>query len=116
MAQKIKVAESKTTILGQTGRVYVTLPTVGRVFIPKELGIHDGEILSGYAEVVEKTYNVDAAGKPVEPWKRMELESYTSFKAMKAMLNEELDMAVIERKVAALPTIELTEKSFSFVS
>lgn len=116
MAQKtVNIAGKKVATLGEAGRLYVLVPGIGRTFIPKEHGLKEGEILTGKVIVDEVKYETNADGtKRDAPLVRMELIDYTSFKAAKEAALENMELAVIESKAAAVANLAWTPKDFSF--
>ena len=102
----IKVIGKKVTSLGGAGRLYVSCEGIGRTFVPKELGLKDGETLHGNVTVEEKTYTENADGtKRDTPLVRWELTDYTS----KASLMQD---AIMDAKIASIKDMVFKPSDF----
>ena len=108
----IKVIGKKVSTLGDAGRLYVAIEGIGRTYIPKELGLKEGDILHGSVTVEEKSYpekdgklRMAEDGVTPAPLVRWELTDYTS----KASLMED---AIMDAKIKALAKIEFKASDF----
>lgn len=110
--QVLKVIGKKVANLGTSDRLYVAIEGIGRTYIPKELGLKEGDILHGSVTVEEKSYpekdgklRMAADGVTPAPLVRWELTDYTS----KASLMED---AIMDAKIKALAKVEFKASDF----
>jgi hypothetical protein len=106
--EQIKLVGKKVTTLGEQGiRLYVLVTGIGRAYIPKELGLKDGDTLNGTVTVEEKTYTDNADGsKRATPLVRWELTDYTSFK-------DQRSCALAELEINSIPNLQLDANYFA---
>lgn len=103
----VKVSGVRIAALGKGG-TYARIPGKGRVFFGKDLGLNDGDILSGTVHLQESTYDMESDGvtKRPEALVRLECEAYVSYADEK---NAAIDQAII----AQIPTMKFDASHFA---
>jgi len=108
----IKLAGVIVAALGQGG-LYARVPGHGRTFIPKDLGLKEGDVLDGNVSLVEVTYDENADGTKKEtPLVRPEFDSFVSEDAMDRMEERDLKRSIIKAKAASLANIQWKAADF----
>ena len=104
--KSVKITGVRTVSLGKGG-IYARIPGEGRVFFGVDLGIKDGETLTGTLWLQESTYTElsDGVPRPDGPLTRIEAEAFTPF-------SDELQGALDQAKLAAIPTMQFKPEMF----
>ena len=107
LGTNVKVSGVKVVTLGKGGN-YARIPGHGRVFFGKDLGLNDGDTLSGTIHFQESTYDMESDGvtKRAEVLVRLECEAFVSFADQK---NAAIDEAII----AQIPTMKFDASHFA---
>ena len=116
MADKVKAIDGVkeltgqvVAILGDSERLFVTVPNVGRVYVPKELGIKAGTELVGECSLQEETWNNNEDGTAkTEPLVRVAMVSYQSVEAKIKLANAKFELAKANAKVKAMDSYVFT--------
>lgn len=109
-----KVIGKKVVARGESGRLYVQMPEIGMVFISKDHGLKVGEPIHGSCTAKQVEITTDEHGEPRKdgPLVRWELLDYTPSTAIEAALNDDLALALLKAKVAAVKDMKFSPEMF----